>query len=112
MMKNFGQLEKKRWNSDYTRYIVRYKGRRIGGAKVYCCQVEDVLVNSRYRRRGVATMLLTEIIKDWGHLELDLMADAEEGIKPADLRKFYRKFGFKSGPDCHDLMYREAKKIS
>jgi len=71
-------------------------------------EVSNLDVEKNHRRKGVATMLMRCLLKDYGHEHLSLMAEPEDGIPMSVLKRFYRSLGFKSAPPPeHDYMSRE-----
>ena len=98
-----------RFDKQDARYQLIERRESVGIVNVRNGEVQDVEVREKYRRRGLATKLIQRVIEDFGGEELVLMAEAEEGISPLNLRRFYRKFGFVSDRSCHDYMVRKPQ---
>ena len=63
--------------------------RVITGTDRYRALIDDVVVDSAYRGRGIASQMLDKMLKRLEHVEIIMLDCATE------LERFYGKFGFK-----------------
>jgi len=81
-------------------------GRVLGDA--YIAQIVDIMTHTDYRRRGIATQMLTHLTNFLkGHHQCAMLVDG------SGYQDFYKKFGFEAGDaktDC--VMYWENKDYS
>jgi len=69
--------------------------------------VFSLWVDKKYRKYGLATRLMTQLVNENCTMNLKLMPIDEEEIG-IDLKKFYSKFGFKESKIEEDWMVREV----
>jgi ribosomal protein S18 acetylase RimI-like enzyme len=95
---------------DGTNYWLFKKfGKKVIGLVKYRNEdVIDLWVNREFRRKGLARKLMEELIKDYGHGYLSLLADGDDEVTNAQLRCFYRSLGFISDKSRHNFMRREG----
>jgi ribosomal protein S18 acetylase RimI-like enzyme len=86
----------------------RYGKTSIGHVDINTGQVEDLWIRNEWKRKGLATKLMRELVLDWGHIDMTLIVEDEGDMSSKDLRKFYRKFGFKSDRLHKNFMRRKA----
>jgi len=74
-------------------------------------EVQTILVKGSEREKGFGTAIMTEIIGycDKNKLNSFLIPDETLGSTIGRLRKFYKRFGFKSVP-CKKAMIRKYKR--
>lgn len=78
------------------------------------CDLE--IFKPKFRNRGFGRKLMEEVIRDYGHSDLELLVEEETHltnnneiatiITNAQLRKFYRSLGFKSNKLSLNIMHR------
>lgn len=71
--------------------------------------LDEIKVKPGYRRHGLATELMWKIVDDYNHSKLFLVVEpfSDQPMSERELKKFYRKFGFKRcGPST---MLRPSK---
>jgi ribosomal protein S18 acetylase RimI-like enzyme len=79
---------------------------RVVGDGVSFSSIMDVIIEGQYRRHGLGTMLMEEII---GHPDVKGTAcilGTQFAFNPGATRRFYKKFGFNF---CDGVMVRDPQ---
>lgn len=65
--------------------------------------VWGLVVKPEYRRQGIGTQLMQEVIDlyQWDRIELIPARDGEDGMTSEQLSAWYARFGFKTGPSAN-----------
>jgi ribosomal protein S18 acetylase RimI-like enzyme len=104
------RIKKEKFDESDARYSLIDNKKTVGVVNMCGGFIEDLEINKDYRRKGYATMLMKEVLRDFEHEELSLLADdCETPIKI--LKGFYRKLGFKSDKIHHNFMVRRVQKV-
>jgi ribosomal protein S18 acetylase RimI-like enzyme len=104
------RIKKEKFDESDARYSLIDNKKTVGVVNMCGGFIEDLEIDKDYRRKGYATMLMKEVLRDFEHEELNLLADdCETPIKI--LKGFYRKLGFKSDKIHHNFMVRRVQKV-
>lgn len=69
---------------------------------IYRALIEDVVVDSAYRGRGIAYTMMEKLLKRLEHIEIVMLDCAPE------LGGFYARLGFQEKPDTSMMLVRET----
>jgi ribosomal protein S18 acetylase RimI-like enzyme len=104
------RIKKEKFDESDARYSLIDNKKTVGVVNMCGGFIEDLEIDKDYRRKGYATMLMKEVLRDFEHEELTLLADdCETPIKI--LKGFYRQLGFKSDKIHHNFMVRRVQKV-
>lgn len=84
---------KKSCEKNSAHYFIKHKNSVIAQAFLVGDALEDLWVHPDYRRKGLATELMSELMKDSSDIPINLLPVDEERIG-IDIFGFYAKFGF------------------
>lgn len=62
----------------------------------YGWYLSSIVVDEGFRSQGIGTKLMTRIIRESGGLPIYLLATSELGSDLKRLKRFYRRFGFRT----------------